>query len=93
MMIVRCDANPQWGMGHLTRCRSMAVALQQRGMSVAMVGPAREYAQAGDEDLFTHWMPMAWNSDTAAGARQLLSCVDSWDAQGLILDEPRADEA
>ena len=93
MMIVRCDANPQWGMGHLTRCRALAVALQQRGMSVAMVGPAREYAQAGDEDLFTHWLPMAWNGDTAAGAQQLLSCVDSWDAQGLILDEPRADEA
>ena len=93
MMIVRCDANPQWGMGHLTRCRALSVALQQRGMSVAMVGPARKYAQAGDEDVFTHWLPMAWNGDTAAGARQLLRCVDAWDAQGLILDEPRADEA
>ena len=37
MMIVRCDANPQWGMGHLTRCRALAVALHQLGMPMHKV--------------------------------------------------------
>lgn len=93
MMIVRCDANPQWGMGHLTRCRALAMALHQLGMTVAMVGPERAYAQAGDEQWFTHWQPMAWHDDTTTGAHQLLDLAEKWQADGLILDEPRAGEA
>jgi spore coat polysaccharide biosynthesis predicted glycosyltransferase SpsG len=92
MMIVRCDANAQWGMGHLTRCRALAVALHRVGIPVAMVGPERKYAQVGDDDLFAHWQPMAWHDDTALGAHQLLDLAEQWQAEGLILDEPRADE-
>ena len=93
MMIVRCDANAQWGMGHLTRCRALASALHQRGIALAMVGPAREYALASDAGIFAHWHAMAWDADTTAGARQLLALAQEWQADGLILDEPRADEA
>lgn len=92
MMIVRCDANPQWGMGHLTRCRALASALNAIGIPVAMVGPELAYAQAGDEKLFIHWQPMAWLDDTTSGAHQLLALAEQWQADGLILDEPRADE-
>lgn len=92
MMIVRCDANPQWGMGHLTRCRALASALNAIGIPVAMVGPELAYAQAGDEKLFIHWQPMAWHDDTTSGAHQLLTLAEQWQAEGLILDEPRADE-
>ena len=93
MMIVRCDANPKWGMGHLTRCRALAVALHRIGIPVAMVGPERAHAQVGDDDLFTHWQPMAWHDDKTTGAYQLLALAEQWQADGLILDEPRADEA
>lgn len=93
MMIVRCDANPQWGMGHLTRCRALASALNVLGIPVAMVGPERQYAQTGDELLFAHWLPMVWHDDLAFGAQQLLDLAKKWHAHGLILDEPRAGEA
>jgi UDP-2,4-diacetamido-2,4,6-trideoxy-beta-L-altropyranose hydrolase len=92
MILVRCDASPQWGMGHLTRCRALANALHRIGIPVSMVGPARTYAEDGDEALFKHWQPMSWHDDLAVGARELLSLAKKWHAQGLILDEPRAGE-
>jgi len=93
MMIVRCDANSQWGMGHLTRCRALASALYQCGIPVAMLGPDRQYAQASDAGLFAYWHPMDWHEDTTTGAQQLLFWAEKWQADALILDEPRADEA
>ena len=93
MMIVRCDANPQWGMGHLTRCRALASALHQLNIPVAMVGPELTYALASDEALFEHWQPMAWHEAQSLGANQLMALAEQWQADGLILDEPRADEA
>ncbi len=93
MMIVRCDANPQWGMGHLTRCRALAMALHHLGMPVAMVGPELTYALASDKALFEHWQPMAWHEAQSLGANQLMALAEKWDATGLILDDPRLGEA
>jgi len=92
MMIVRCDANPQWGMGHLTRCRALAMALHHLGMPVAMVGPELTYALASDKALFEHWQPMAWHEAQSLGANQLMALAEKWDATGLILDDPRLGE-
>ena len=70
MILIRCDAKEQWGMGHLTRCRALAYALHALDMSVSMVGPAKEWMQPEDADIFTHWHPMVWQDDQAAGVQQ-----------------------
>ena len=92
MILIRCDANEQWGMGHLTRCRALAYALHALGMSVSMVGPAKDLMQPEDADIFTHWHPMVWQDDQAAGVQQWLELAQHWQAVCLVLDEPRADE-
>ena len=92
MILIRCDANAQWGMGHLTRCRALACALHALDMSVSMVGPGKELMQANDAEIFTHWQPMDWHEDQASGVQKLLELAQMWQASGLVLDEPRADE-
>ena len=92
MILIRCDANAEWGMGHLTRCRALAYALHELDMSVSMVGPAKDLMQPNDAEVFTHWQPMAWHDDQASGVQQLLALAHKWKAVGLVLDEPRADE-
>ena len=92
MILIRCDANEQWGMGHLTRCRALAYALHDLGISVSMVGPSKEWMQPEDAAIFSHWHPMAWQDDQAAGVQQCLELAQHWQAVGLVLDEPRADE-
>ena len=92
MILIRCDANEQWGMGHLTRCRALAYALHDLGIAVSMVGPSKEWMQPEDAAIFSHWHPMAWQDDQAAGVQQCLELAQHWQAVGLVLDEPRADE-
>ena len=91
MILIRCDANAEWGMGHLTRCRALAYALHELDMSVSMGGPATDWLQPHDAEVFTHWQPMAWHDDQAFGVQQLLALAHKWKAVGLVLDEPRAD--
>ena len=92
MILIRCDANAKWGMGHLTRCRALAYALHALDMSVSMVGPAKDLMQPNDAEVFTHWQPMVWHDDQASGVRQMLELAQMWRVSGLVLDEPRADE-
>jgi len=92
MILIRCDANAEWGMGHLTRCRALAYALHALDLSVSMVGPAKDLMQPNDAEVFTHWQPMVWHDDQASGVQQLLALAHKWKAVGLVLDEPRLDE-
>ena len=93
MMVIRCDASVSWGLGHLMRCRALAQAFKKQGMPVSLVGPSKDFAQAGDEDLFVHWHPMPWNVDALSDANQLLTLAEAWHAKALVLDDPRVNEA
>lgn len=93
MMVIRCDASVSWGLGHLMRCRALAQAFKKQGMPVSLVGPSKDFTQAGDEDLFAHWHPMPWNVDALSDANQLLTLAEAWHATALVLDDPRVDEA
>jgi UDP-2,4-diacetamido-2,4,6-trideoxy-beta-L-altropyranose hydrolase len=93
MMLVRCDASEQWGMGNLMRCRALAQALHDEGVAMAMVGPGMDMQQAGDSKLFHHWFPMPWQEHAVDNAKQLLGLSRELKAKVLVVDDPRANEA
>jgi len=93
MMLVRCDASEQWGMGNLMRCRALAQALHDEGVEMAMVGPGMDMQQAGDSKLFHHWFPMPWQEHAVDNAKQLLALSLELKAKVLVVDDPRANEA
>ena len=92
MIVIRCDASDQWGMGNLMRCRALAQALKAENVKVAMVGPRLETQQLGDTEIFEQWFPMAWQNNSIENARQLLEIANQLNARMLVIDDPRADE-
>ncbi len=92
MIIIQCDANSQWGMGHLTRCRALGKALHHVGIQVAMVGPSVRLTESNDDLIFTHWHPLQWNDQPMQTASKLLMLAERWNALGFVLDEPRVDD-
>ena len=91
MIVMRCHASDQWGLGNLTRCRALARALKAEGSQVAMVGPSIEMQQPGDVETFEHWQPLDWQNQSTENARELLEIANQFKAQSLVIDDPRAD--
>lgn len=92
MIIIRCDASDQWGMGNLMRCRALAQALKEEGMCLAMVGPSLNFQEPGDADLFDHWLHIPWLTASTENAKQLATIAELWEAKALVIDDPRADQ-
>lgn len=91
MILFRCNAGPQIGFGHLTRCRALAYALREQGESCIMVGPDNAYANDEDDRLFDAWIPQVW--DSAEGdASSLVMLTGSYSAKKVVLDDYRVNE-
>lgn len=92
MILFSCNAGPDVGFGHLTRCRALAKELSERGETSVMVGPAMEYSNASDKQVFSDWVPCGeWQSSTEAATR-LLCLAKDFAAQSAVLDDYRIDE-
>lgn len=92
MIVFRCNAGPQVGLGHLVRCRALAAALHRLGVPCLMVGPPREYVTADDQALFRDWIAQeAWPSPEA-DAERLLEIARAHGATAAVLDDYRIDE-
>ena len=92
MIVMRCHASVQWGLGNLTRCRALAQALRAEGAQVAMVGPSIEMQQPGDAETFDYWLAMDWQNQSTENAKQLLEVATQLKAHALVIDDPRADD-
>lgn len=93
MIVIRCDASPRLGMGHLMRCRSLASAFVEQGRRCILAGPPRDFAIAGDEAIFDDWITMPFQSPPAADAAALAALMSARSAKLAIVDDYRVDEA
>lgn len=91
IVVLRCDASPDLGFGHLTRCRALAQAIRQQGGVCAMIGPDAAYATEADTEIFTFWEPLKWN-DSRSDAIKLTNIAQNIGAKILVLDDYRVDE-
>lgn len=91
MIVFKCNASSDVGVGHLMRCRTLAADLRRRGHGAAMVGPAEEWRAAGDERLFDAWVPAEW-AGARADALALADVCRRVGAEVVVLDDYRVDE-
>jgi UDP-2,4-diacetamido-2,4,6-trideoxy-beta-L-altropyranose hydrolase len=92
MILFRCNASPEVGLGHITRCRALAQALSERGEDCVMVGPAHEYAVDSDPTVFSEWIEVDEWSSSREDAIQLLAIVKERGIRIAVLDDYRVDE-
>jgi len=93
MIILRTDASPQIGFGHLTRCRALAQALRRQGERCVMVGPDAAHAKTADQETFEDWISVSDWSSAPEDAARLIDMAHQFLAEWLVLDDYRIDEA
>jgi UDP-2,4-diacetamido-2,4,6-trideoxy-beta-L-altropyranose hydrolase len=92
LIFFRCDANPNIGMGHLVRCRTLAISLNKIGEKCSMIGPADSYKTSADETIFTKWVHLPFSKTSSKDALNVLKIIDNSSFKFLILDDHRVDE-
>lgn len=91
MIVFRCNASPAVGIGHLMRCRTLASALRERGVSCVMFGPDEDWRNKADDVLFDAWLPREWTG-SISDARALAGVCRRFEASAAVLDDYRVDE-
>lgn len=92
MVVFRCDASPQIGIGHLMRCRSLAYALHDMGVQCHMIGPSETYKIYKDQQVFMTWLAVEEAFNVNDDAKALVEFAKSVRANTLVLDDYRVDE-
>jgi UDP-2,4-diacetamido-2,4,6-trideoxy-beta-L-altropyranose hydrolase len=90
--IFRTNAGPHVGFGHLSRCRSLAIALRREDKRCIMVGPNQVYAKSEDRDVFDDWVPLHGCPSSQEDAKRVISLAQQHQASWLVLDDYRVDE-
>lgn len=93
MIIFRCNAGADIGLGHLMRCRTLANVLYEQGESNLMVGPPLEYEKSEDQKIFEKWIPLTKWESSASDSDFLVCLAQKYQAKWLVLDDYRIDEA
>ncbi|MFN3816875.1 PseG/SpsG family protein [Brevundimonas sp.] len=91
MILFRCNVSPSVGAGHLTRCRTLAAMLVERGVACAMAGPEESWRLPGDDALFQSWTPLTWTTGEA-DAEAFIALAERLGARVAVMDDYRMDE-
>jgi UDP-2,4-diacetamido-2,4,6-trideoxy-beta-L-altropyranose hydrolase len=91
MILFRCNVSPSVGAGHLTRCRTLAAMLVERGVVCAMAGPDESWRLPGDDALFQSWTPLTWTTGEA-DAEAFTALAARLGARVAVMDDYRMDE-
>jgi UDP-2,4-diacetamido-2,4,6-trideoxy-beta-L-altropyranose hydrolase len=93
MIVFRCNASPKIGIGHLMRCRSLAIACKKLGLSCSILGPPDNYKVEGDDALFDYWVEQSdWVSETDDAEKLILFSIKV-NAKALIIDDYKIKES
>ena len=57
MFLFRLNANSHVGLGHLVRCRQLALELNKLGHEIGVYGPPYEVMTDVDKTIFSIWEP------------------------------------
>ena len=93
MILFRTNASPLIGLGHLTRCRALAMALRRQGNRCVIIGPDSAYAKLGDDAVFDEWVPVSEWRSSQEDALKTIKIAQRHQADWLVLDDYRIDEA
>lgn len=92
MILFRCNASPTLGVGHLMRCRSLAMAIRDSGEPCIMVGPPPDYRVPADDGLFDEWVPcVEWQTERE-DAHRVIAIARERDVRGIVVDDYRVRE-
>ncbi|MBG7614031.1 flagellin modification protein FlmD [Brevundimonas sp. BAL450] len=91
MILFRCNVSPSVGAGHLTRCRTLAAMLVERGVTCAMAGPDETWRLPGDAALFQSWTPLTWTTGEADAAA-FIALAERLGVRVAVMDDYRMDE-
>lgn len=92
MIVFRCDATPQLGLGHLVRCRELARELKDRGERNVMVGPGLDYMVPMDKKIFDYWVPVSDWADAITDSRRFIDIFEEYNGTAAVIDDYRIDE-
>lgn len=91
MILFRCNVSPSVGVGHLTRCRTLADAIVARGVTCAIAGPDETWREPEDARRFASWTPLPWTS-AEADAAAFVALAGELGARVAVMDDYRIDE-
>lgn len=91
MIIFRCNASPEVGLGHLARCRALAQELKRQGEACVMVGPPKSYANAQDSIFIEDWIEVETWVSAEQDAAQLVAIARDKQGGFVVLDDYRVD--
>ena len=91
--VFRCDATEQTGLGHLSRCISLAEALRQSGVSCTFAGQFNDAAIGQISGAGCDWEGLTAPVNDAAAERKFAKLVAENCPDFVVLDSYRADEA
>ncbi|MCQ4346309.1 UDP-2,4-diacetamido-2,4,6-trideoxy-beta-L-altropyranose hydrolase [Pseudomonas stutzeri] len=91
-VLIRCDASPLLGVGHLMRCDALAQRLVQAGVQVSMLGPDEAYQRSLQASSYSRWTASPWRGEESE-ALALAGLLAGQDYDFLIVDDYRAGPA
>lgn len=91
-VLIRCDASVAGGMGHLSRCMTLAEALRESGAHVSFLLRAGEIDLNGIFAGGYHYSTIDWDTDSEQDAALTVEAVRQESSDLLIVDHYRADE-
>ena len=85
----RCNTGTRVGIGHLMRCRSMAMHLATLGWRSVIMGPPLSLREASDENLFSEWVAADDTLERSADARLFADFCAKHGARHAVMDDYR----
>jgi UDP-2,4-diacetamido-2,4,6-trideoxy-beta-L-altropyranose hydrolase len=92
-VVMRCNASPSVGLGHLMRCRELARLLTNAGHLCAIIGPPDSLRQPADAGLFAQWHAVDDRGTSQDDAARVLYLCAGMGARHLVMDDYRIDPA